>query len=123
MKKRTPLQQQQTVFLLSAAAAVCFIYIHRLEAVYISIFLSLAGAFSPFLTRLIDQAWMKLAWLLGEIVPRILLSIIFYVVLTPIALLSRMFGQKDPLMLKNDHSSTFRDKSELIDKASFEKPW
>ena len=109
--------------MLSAAAAICFFYIQRREALYVSILLSLAGAFSPLLTRNIDWVWMKLAWLLGEIVPRIVLSVIFYFILTPLALLSRVFGHKDSLMLKNKYSSLFKEKSSVMDKASFEKPW
>jgi hypothetical protein len=83
----------------------------------------LAGVFSTYLSRKIDFIWMKLSWLLSLIVPNILLTIIFYLLLFPIALLSRIFGQKDPLNLNNTKDSYFKNSDRQLDKASFEKLW
>ena len=66
---------------------------------------------------------MKLAWLLGAIVPRIILSAVFYLLLTPIAMLSRIFGDKDPLLLKKRTDSFFKVRVGEIQSSSFEKPW
>jgi len=66
---------------------------------------------------------MKLAWVLSLIIPNILLSSIFFLFLFPIALLSRLFGKKDPLMLKNPEKSVFRNQEKKFDKSSFENPW
>lgn len=123
MKNRTERQQQQTVFLLSAIVGACGIYFHKEVLLYVAVMLSLMGAFSLLITKWIDFGWMKLAWLLGAIVPRIILSVIFYVLLTPIALLSRIFGDQDPLWLKKRTDSFFKVRVGEIEKSSFEKPW
>lgn len=81
----------------------------------------LIGVFSRFLSEQIDWVWTKLAWILSLIVPNIILTIIFYLFLFPIALLSRVFGKKDPLMLKNQPTSVFRDVEKEFDKVSFER--
>ncbi len=81
------------------------------------------GLVSGYLAKKIDFLWMKLAWLLSLIVPNILLSVIFYLFLTPIAFLSRAFGDKNPLSLKNTKDSLFKESNKEFDKASFEKPW
>jgi len=65
---------------------------------------------------------MKLGKVLSYIVPNILLSIVFYVVLFPIALLSRL-SRKDPLMLSKDHDTYFIDLEKEIDRRDFEKIW
>lgn len=123
MGNRTERQQQQTVFLLCAFAGGGGIYLQEATLLYVSILLALIGAFSQWLTKWIDFLWMKLAWLMGAIVPRILLSGIFYLFLTPIALLSHIFGDKDPLLLRKQSGSIFKARVGEIEKTSFEKPW
>lgn len=81
------------------------------------------GLLSTFLSEKIDFLWMKLTWILGLIMPNILLSIVFFIFLFPIAILARVFGKKDPLYLKNNYKSTYREINRGFDKASFEKPW
>ena len=44
----------------------------------------------------INWLWMKLAWVLSLIVPKILLAAIFYLFLFPIAVLASIFWQKRP---------------------------
>jgi hypothetical protein len=83
----------------------------------------LAGVFSNYLSTKIDFLWMKLTWFLSLIVPNVLLSIIFFLLLFPIALLARMFGKNDPLNLNNKNDSNFKSSNKQLNKASFEKPW
>jgi predicted ferric reductase len=92
-------------------------------AIPISLVIGILGLSSSYLAEKIDYLWMKLAAFLGLIMPNVLLSIIFYLFLTPIALLSRIFGEKNQLSLKNTSSSLFKDHNKKFDKASFEKMW
>ncbi|NQY08973.1 MAG: hypothetical protein HRT71_05580 [Flavobacteriales bacterium] len=84
--------------------------------------LGLIGAFSKSLSEKIEFLWMKLAQVLSYIVPNILLSSIFYLFLFPISLMSKI-GGKDPLSLRNDKDSVFKDGTIEFTKESFEKPW
>jgi len=59
----------------------------------------------PFVARWIEWAWLRLALGLGWINSRILLSLIYFVFLLPVAWISRLFT-KDPLMLKAKNAST-----------------
>lgn len=78
---------------------------------------------SSYCARKIHEYWMGLGTLLGYIVPPVLLTVIFFFILFPVALLSKIFGEKDPLQLKNKKSTTFKSVSKTYDTASFEKPW
>jgi hypothetical protein len=49
--------------------------------------------------------WMGIAFLLGSVMSRIVLSVIFFVVLTPVALVFRLMG-RDALKKKKDLSAT-----------------
>lgn len=61
--------------------------------------LGVLSIFIPPAARAIEWVWLKFAFGLGWVNSRILLSIIYFVFLMPIAFLSRLFT-KDPLMLK-----------------------
>ena len=65
---------------------------------------------------------MKLAELTGYIIPNILLSLVFFLFLLPVSLLSKLFT-KDPLMLSKKYKTYFIDVSRITDKKSFENPW
>ena len=86
----------------------------------ISLALGAAGFISGTLAKAIDWCWMKLAWLLGLIIPNILLGLVFYLFLFPLGLLSRL-GGKDPLSLKNHGNSLFKETNKHYSKSSFEK--
>lgn len=58
------------------------------------------GLFSTTLTNWLVKGWMALAEFLGKINGAILLSLIFFVFLTPIALLMRLVKGVDELRLK-----------------------
>jgi len=88
-----------------------------------SLIIGLMGILSSYLSKKIDFIWIKLTWLLSMIVPNILLFVIFFLFLLPIAILSRIFGRKDPLSLKNTTNSLFKNSNKKFGKVSFEKPW
>lgn len=59
------------------------------------------GLFSPKKLSLLYKIWMGIAFALGWIVSRFLLTIIFFIILTPIAIIAKIFN-KQFLMLKFD---------------------
>ncbi|RMH87181.1 MAG: hypothetical protein D6681_15670 [Calditrichaeota bacterium] len=52
------------------------------------------GAVAPLRLRPLYQVWMGLAFALGWIVSRILLTFLFYLALTPIAFIARLSGKR-----------------------------
>ena len=69
----------------------------------IGIVLFVAGIATPFTLKPIYWVWMTFATILGWLMTRVILSLLFYVILTPIGLIARLFG-KQFLGLKMDHS-------------------
>jgi hypothetical protein len=65
-----------------------------------SLFL-ISGIAFPRLLKPIEFVWMKLAFILGYIMTRIILTIVFYLAVTPVGLLRQLFS-KDPLDMKID---------------------
>lgn len=113
----------QTVLIITVGFIFVFLVTKWKWALSVSFIIGLVGIFSTFLSKQIDYIWMKLTWVLSLIVPNILLGIIFYIFLFPVSLLSKLFGNSDPLNMKNKTNSLYREKLKEFDKASFEKPW
>jgi len=71
------------------------------------IVLILFGAIIPRALKHVYIAWMSLAIVLGFVVSNVLLTVFFFLVITPVGLLARLFG-KDFLSLKlNRQASSY----------------
>ncbi len=71
----------------------------------ISLFFILFGLTIPKALKPVHWLWMKFAHVLGFIVTNILLTLTFYLVITPLGWISRLFGKKF-LELKFDKNKT-----------------
>lgn len=61
---------------------------------WVSLTVLLIGAFSDFLSKWIHTLWMKLAHAMGFVMSKVLLSLVFFLFLFPIALLYRLTRKK-----------------------------
>ena len=113
----------KTVLVITVGFLVLYFILKNDIFLYIAIGVGVLGAISDYLAEKIDWVWMKLGSLLSLIVPNIIMTIIFYLILTPTAFLSRLFGKSDPMDLKNVQASLFKEKEAKFSKESFEKPW
>ena len=118
--KTTP---AKTCLLITTCLLIIYVITGVKECLLVAMLIGVAGSFSNYLVRKIDYLWSKLTFVLSLIIPNILLTLLFFLLLTPIALLSRLFGEKDPLMLKRRQGSMFKDYESEVDKEYFEKTW
>lgn len=98
-------------------------YFHSKTLLMISIAVGLIAIFSEKANDKIIWIWNKLTEVLGLIMPNVLLTIVFYLFLTPLAWLNRINRKRNPLQLRNETSSTFISKRKEFSKASLEKIW
>jgi hypothetical protein len=89
----------------------------------VALIIGLIAVFSEKANDKIIWAWNKLAEILGLIMPNVLLSIVFYLFLTPLAWLNRIDRKKNPLQLRNNSDSMFITKRKEFSKVSLEKIW
>ena len=111
-----------TILVISMGLLVLHLTFSWKWAVYLSLAIGLVGIVSPSLSGKIEWGWMKLANMLGYITSKILLSIVFFLFLFPMSIISKLFT-KDLLMLSREYGSYFVDVNKEIDKESFEKLW
>lgn len=111
-----------TMLVISTGFLVLYLLFTWNWAVYVSLLVGVVGIISPFLSKKVEWIWMKFAYLLGLIVPNLLLSIVFFLFLFPISLMAKLFN-KDPLMLSRNFNTYFIKINKETDKKSFEKIW
>ena len=73
--------------------------------------ISLVYIYPKFLTPL-NRAWMKFGSLIGKFVSPVVLSFIFFIIISPVALIGKIFG-RDELNLKLVDKETFWKKKDL----------
>ena len=87
-----------------------------------SLIIGFLGIFSSKFCQLSDFIWNRLSYFLSLITSNLILSSIYVLVLTPLALFSRFFN-KDTLRLSKKYKSTFIERVYLIKREDFEKTW
>lgn len=78
----------------------------RYWSLFISIIFLLLTIFNSSSLTLANKLWMMLGYSLGSIISPIVMGIIFFLVVTPISLLMRLFG-KDTMNLKMKNQKTY----------------
>ena len=89
----------------------------------LSAFFFFFGLVLPAFLKPIHKIWMGLALVLGSIMTRVILSVLFYLVITPLGLISKLIGE-DFLDLKFDRSASsywIPRKKVTFEKANYEK--
>ena len=119
-KKTSP---ANTVLTIVTGFVIIFMMTKKEWAIYVALVVGIAGLLSPALASLIDKVWMKIGVVLSYIVPNILLSLVFFLFLTPIALISRLFKKKDALTLVNPKGSVYNERNKLFEANDLENPW
>jgi len=94
---------------------------YQLIAIIASTFIGL-GFIIPLILKPFYFVWMTFAAILGWVMTRLILSLVFYLIITPIGLLTRLLGE-DFLALKKIKSDSYwnyRDSSEELNQ-NYEK--
>ena len=71
----------------------------RIWSLILAIIFFLLAFLKPSLLKSFNNAWIKLGELLGRIIAPIIMAIVYFLILTPISLLVRLFG-KDLIGMK-----------------------
>ncbi len=119
MKKNNPLA---TILVISMGFLILYLLFSRQWLLFVSLLVGCTGVLSISASRMIERAWMKLAGLLSLIVPNIVLTIVYFCCLCPIAFFYRL-THKDSLLLSRNRDSFFINITTEVTQKSFEKMW
>jgi len=112
-----------TLLIIVIGGLLCYFKFGLPWILIVTICVGATGIISEKARKAIDFLWMKLAWVLCLIIPKIVLCLIFYFLLVPMALLSKLCRAKNGIALKNNTASFFKSTTKHLDTTFFEKPW
>ena len=95
-----------TVFLIIAIWPLLNGYEIRYWSLIISIVFLLLGILNSKILTPLNKIWFKIGILLGNVISPIVMSIIFFLVVTPTSLIMKLFG-KDILGIKKNRSKSY----------------
>ena len=120
MKKR---EKSIDTCLTLVLALIVFYKIYKYEyLLLIALIIGVIGLFIPFLAQKIHSAWMKLAELLGLVMGKILLTLIFFIVLLPFSYFSDL-RKNNQLKRKSKKDSHFITRNFMYNPESMENMW
>lgn len=120
---KTKTEVYKTILVISLGFLALYLLFRTNLFLHVALVISVLSVLSEGIANRIAGVWLKLATLLSYIVPNIILSLVFFCLLTPIALLQKLFKKNTAFGLSNKLKSTFVDSNKSIDKTHFEKPW
>ena len=86
--------------------------------------LILTGAIYPFALKPLQKIWMGIAVVIGFFMSRVILSVLFFVVLTPLSVFSRLTGKKYLNMKFREPIETYWiARTVITDKTRYEKQY
>lgn len=112
----------KTQLVIVVGLAIIGLILDNYTLLVISVSIGLVSIFIPFLGYWIVWFWYKLAELLSRITTPIILSVLFYLFITPFSWIYRLFGNK-PLILKKPKDSVYTSRNHTFTEKDIENPW
>jgi hypothetical protein len=110
---------KETVLVITVGLLVLHLVFKGRVFLYCALGIGLVGVFSFYLSEKIHWVWTKLSLLLSAISNRVLLTLIFFLVVTPVGLIRRI-GKKG---FDRGAKSNFSAREHVFGAADFEKTW
>ena len=122
MKENNKEKSLETLLVLTGALIV--VYWNSPKKIYllIALLFVLIGIVSPFLSSKISWLWQKFAELIGSVMSKVILSVVYFVFLVPIALVYRL-TQKNPLFLKRKEGTYYNIRNKQYAPEDIENIW
>ena len=105
--------------------AVVYYFTEIKALLLVAIVVGAVGLLSDFLSAKVAWLWFKLAELLGRVNGFILLSLLFFVLLTPLAWLMKLFKKDNLKLRKRDstNASYYTERNHDYSAKDIENPW
>jgi hypothetical protein len=112
----------ETSLVLTTGFLVVYLLTETTAFLYMAIFFGLIGIFVKPLAALFTKFWFWLADILNLVFSKLVLGILFYVILLPLALFYKAAGN-DKLQLKENNNSKWILRNQVFESSHFRKIW
>ena len=120
--KDDKLKSLETLLVLVGAMIVIFWITQKKIFLLIALLIIVIGITSSFLTGKISWLWLQFSELLGAIMSKVILTIVYFVFLVPVALFYRL-SKKDALSLKRKDHSYYINRDHQYSPKDIENIW
>lgn len=116
-------KSKETIIVLITACLVMNYFFKNQNWIFAALALSLIGVFSGYISNKIHFFWMSFAKLLSKISTTVLLFLLFFIILAPLAFLRKKFKPFNFLLKNNQLKTTFIEINKTYSKSDLEKMW
>lgn len=113
----------KTVLTISTGLLIVYFITDYEILVKFSTALGIIAIISNFFSHLIEKIWFKLAELLSFIVPNIILTIVYYFFLFPVASIARLFNKNQIKRYSKNSNTSFISMEKTFKGQDFKNPW
>ncbi|MBF0440311.1 MAG: hypothetical protein HQK54_00240 [Oligoflexales bacterium] len=114
----------KTILTIIAGLLVLALLFRSLALAIVAALLAISSLIHPPIADKIAWYWMKFSHILGDANSKIILTIVYFVILVPVAIAYQILNRSQKrYFFSNENSSTFLSSDEKYDKSSFEKMW
>jgi hypothetical protein len=119
MKKEKTLE---AILVITTGFLLLFLIYGKVWMLYVAFCSGLTGVFIQPLASLLAKGWFKLGDLLGFVVSKLVLSIMFFIILVPVSFLYNIFN-KDSLQLKRTEKSLWKERAHSFVPDDLKNSW
>ena len=114
----------ESVIVIASLLILLSLILHRHLLVIPAFALLISGILLKKFTSMVSDGWLRVSGVIADFNNRVLLTAVFFLVLTPVALIYRLFNGKGLRSGKNeDAESYFSTRDREFKKEDFEKIW
>lgn len=118
------IHQYMTIIALMTGLTFLYFIFDAQPALWIAAALGCITFVSPSLAQKIVSAWQAGVHAVGFFLSYSILTIVFFLILTPLAIMSRLFVTESPLQLRKKSGGTYYIlRNHRFSTSDFEKPW
>lgn len=116
--------QHATIIALMVGLTFLYFIFDARPALWVAAALGCIALVSPRLTQKITSAWHAGAHAVGFFLSYAILTVVFFLILTPLAIMNRLFAAESPLRLRKKSGGTYYIlRHHRFSASDFEKPW
>lgn len=113
----------ETMVVLALASLIAFQFFEFRWGLHLAGFLLFIGFFVPSVAIPISKGWISLGHIIGAVVGRVLMLVIFYLILTPLAFGYRLFKKEALMKTDKERESYFVTRNHKYVKEDLLRPW
>ncbi|MEM6316945.1 MAG: hypothetical protein AAF960_04705 [Bacteroidota bacterium] len=113
----------ETCLVISTGLTIAWFFFQHIGLLYAAVTIGVIGAFVDSIARWIHWLWYKIAEVMGGVMSKVLLSLVFFLFLVPLALIYRLFSKDELQLRKKAGGSYWTVRKQVFGKGDLEDMW